>query len=475
MGWYTPQMETLSHAMERGTSLIARRAGASAPRRTASPLPPGPGAAPPVQLACFLYQPIPFLKSCRERFGSVLTIRLPASLPIVQFSKPDDIKEIFTGSPDVFHAGKANVVLEPFLGVHSLLLLDGAPHLEQRRLLLPPFKGERMRAYGTAMQEITSERLAQWPVDQVRPAQQEMQQITLSVILRTVFGFDALGSEEALIIRDGLVKTMGLADNPMYLVKSFQRDLGPLSPWGRFKRVRADVRRRLLENIARRRSSDRSGNEDILSMLLDATHEDGRPMSDVEILDELLTMLIAGHETTATSLAWSLHRLAEHPDVYARVMAELDATEVEDSLRVDAHPILDAFCKEVLRIHPVIPGVGRVLQRPTTVGGWDLPADVMVGGSALLAHFDEESWPDPERFDLDRFLDTRISPYAFLPFGGGVRRCIGEAFARYEMRIVLATLLRARRPVSTGAKVRTVRRNLTLSPSGGYPVKLERR
>lgn len=432
-------------------------------------LPPGPSLPPPLQLAAFLYRPIPFLRACRRRLGPVVTLSLPATPPIVQFSRAEHIKAIFQGSPAMFHAGKANQVLEPFLGKHSVLLLDDRPHLEQRRLLLPPFRGDRMRAYGAAMRDITRERVAAWPAGKVRRAQKEMQEITLSVILRTVFGFGELASDDARAMRRGLVSVMGMADNPMYLVTAFQRDLGPRSPWGRFVRERTEVRRRLLDRIARARRSDERG-EDILSLLLDATHEDGAPMSDEEILDELLTMLIAGHETTATSLAWALHRLVEHPDVLARVQAEVDAVDPDDP-----HPVLDAFCKEVLRIHPVIPGVGRILQEPATIVDVDLPAGVMVGGSILLAHFDEENYPEPDRFDLERFLDKRTNPYTFFPFGGSVRRCIGEAFARYEMRMVLDEILRHRVPRGTGARIRTVRRNLTLSPSRGAPIRLDRR
>jgi cytochrome P450 len=437
-------------------------------------LPPGPTSPPTAQMLSFLLTPGPFLRACRERYGKVVTLRVVGIPPIVQFSDPDAIREVFASSDDVMHAGEANSVLEPFLGAYSVLVLDGARHRSQRRLLLPPFRGDRMRAYGEAMRDITASAIARWPRGKRFALQRQTQAITLDVILRTVFGMDDGADQDRM--RELLSAALRILDNPFFLVRTFQRDFGPLSPWGRFLRLRESIYREMDALIARRR---REGlGDDILSMLLQATHEDGTPMSEPEIHDELLTLLVAGHETTATALTWALHRLSIHPDVLARVQAELAAVIGDgpiDPDRVRELPYLDAVCKETLRIHPVIPGVGRVLQRPTRVGGLDLPAGVAVGCSIYLVHSDPDTWPDPQRFDPTRFLDHKPTPYTFFPFGGGLRRCIGEAFALYEMRIVLATILRELEPVAVVKNVREQRRNITLTPAGGLPIRMRAR
>ncbi|MEM9691629.1 MAG: cytochrome P450, partial [Myxococcota bacterium] len=298
--------------------------------------------------------------------------------------------------------------------------------------------------------------------------QRLMQDITLDIILRTVFGMEDGADQDRM--RELLVAGLRILDNPLFLIGTFQRDWGPRSPWGRFLRLKAETHREMDALIARRR---REGlGEDILSVLLQATHEDGRPMSDEEIRDELLTLLVAGHETTATGLSWALHRFSIHPEYLRRAQDELDKAfgdgPIDPSVRL---PFLDAFARETLRIHPVIGGVGRRLQRPTTIRGMELPAGVIVGCSIYLVHFDPERWPSPERFDPYRFIDNKPAPYSYFPFGGGIRRCIGEAFAMYEMRIALATILQRLEPMATQRRVRTQRRNITLTPAGGLPLK----
>jgi cytochrome P450 len=440
---------------------------------TAHPLPPGPDAPPLAQLVSFLYAPIPFLDAARARYGRAFTLRLPGVPPVVQFSDPDAVRQVFAATADAMHAGEANAVLEPFLGSHSVLVLDGTRHHVQRRLLLPPFRGERMRAYGEAMRDLTRARMANWPLGPTFRVQPETQAITLDVILRTVFGMETGASQDRM--RRLLLTTLAAIDSPLYLVRAFQRDAGPLSPWGRFLRKRAEVHRELDALIERTRA--RGDGDSILAMLLQARHEDGTPMSDAEIRDELVTLLVAGHETTATALSWTLHRLSRHPEVLREVQTELDRVAA-DGLEPDGVrelPYLDAVCKESLRIHPVVPGVGRVLKEPARIGGYDLPAGVVVGCSIYLVHTDPEVWPDPRRFDPQRFLHGRPAPGTYFPFGGGLRRCIGEAFALYEMRVVLATILRELEPLGAGTDVRAVRRAVTLVPSDGLPLRFRRR
>ena len=439
-------------------------------------LPPGPSAPPWSQLFRFLFTPRPFLTKAQREFGTPFTVQLPASMPIVIFHEPEAVKEVFTGSPSELYAGEANAILRPFLGTHSVLVLDGDSHMRQRRLLLPPFRGDRMKSYGDAMIGAAREQMSGWGRGPMR-LQLQTQAITLDVILRTVFGMEARDRDRYATVRDAVVSTLRGLDNPLSVVTAFQRDLGPWSPWGRFLAKRARMRALVTEEIVRRRKTGREDRTDVLSMLVEATHEDGEPMSNDEIRDELVTMLIAGHETTATALSWAFHRLSRHPEVLRKVQAELDSVYPDGVVRAESIgelTYLDAVAKETLRMHPVIPGVGRVLQKDVRIGGHDLPEGVMVACSILLAHMHPGSWKNPERYDPDRFLGKRASPYQFFPFGGGVRRCIGEAFALWEMRAVLATVLRAMEPVAV-APVTTIRRNITLTPSMGMPIRFRKR
>ena len=455
-------------------SRLAHRAATGRSRR--GRLPPGPSTPPLVQLAAFLYEPKAFLYGVRQAHGEIVTLRLPSMFTVVQTSRPEHVQQVFRTSGDAAHAGKANAILKPFLGPHSLLMLDGARHLRHRRLLLPPFRGERMRAYGSTMQSLTQRAMASWPIGRTFRLQDETQRITLDVIVQTVFGL----GDEAASLRAMLQRTLSLLDDPLYIVEFAQKDLGPWSPWGRYLRLRSEIQSALLTHIrASRHAADLDKRNDILSLLLLASDKDGAPLSDEEIHDELITMLIAGHETTATALSWTLHRLTRHADVLERVQAEIDHAFPSGDIdpdRIGELTYLDAVIKETMRIHPVIPGVGRVLQEPMQIDQYDLPPGVMVGCSILLAHTNNDIWPNPERFDPERFIGTRPSPYTYFPFGGGIRRCIGEAFALFEMRIVLANVLATLRPVAApGISIRTSRRNITLSPSERMPIVFERR
>jgi cytochrome P450 len=435
-------------------------------RRSPRGLPPGPREPAAWQLYRWIGDPVPFLRESRARYGRAFTIRLPGSIPVVMFSDPRAIKDVFTGSPDVLHAGKANVVLEPMVGANSLLLLDGPRHLRERRLLMPPFHGDRMHRYGAVMREITLRSMERWPRGVSFPVHAQTQSITLDVILRTVFGLEEGAQMTAL--RGRLVELMDGVSNPWMLLPFVQLDFGPRSPGGRLRRLREEVDAALYAEIDRRRRSGAEGREDVFSMLVEAKYEDGTSMGRESLRDELLTLLAAGHETTATALAWTFHLLVENRRVLDRLVAELDALPPEKA--ADA-PYLDAVVKESLRLQPVVPGVGRALEAPMRIGDWDIPAGTMVAPSIYLTHHDPDVWPDPERFDPERFVHRKPTPYEWLPFGGGVRRCIGMAFALYEMKVVLATVLRGlaieRAP---GARVKLVRRAVTFTPSGGMPL-----
>lgn len=381
-------------------------------------------------------------------------------------------KEVFTGDPALLHAGEGNVVLRPLLGPRSVLLLDGPEHLRQRRLMLPPFHGERMRGYGERMQAIAERHVAQWPVGEPFAVQRSMQAITLEVILRVVFGVE----EPARVaqLSAPLRRLLDSTEQPWRLLAlQLTRSQGarPRTPWGRVRRLLAPVDAMIYEEIAARRAELESGRptrDDILTLLLSARDEDARPLTDAELRDELMTLLLAGHETTATALTWTLERVTRHPDVLARLEAEA-GTEGADAY-------LDAVIKETLRLRPVVPAVVRKLQAPLTFGGWDLPAGVNIAPNIWLIHRDPALYPEPEAFRPERFLDRTPGTYEWLPFGGGIRRCLGASFALYEMRVVLSTILaRTQLEPSTDAPEQVTRRFVTFSPSSGGRVTIARR
>jgi cytochrome P450 family 110 len=440
-------------------------------------LPPGPSAPALLQAIRIALKPQEFLTTCARRYGDAFTFRLPGRPVQVAFSHPDAIKEIFTGDGDDLRAGESNDILEPVLGAHSLLLLDGAQHLRERRLMLPSFHGERMQAYGETMRRITDAAIDRWPVGEPFPLHEEMQSITLDVILRTVFGLEDGAQMGAL--RASLLRLLAVATSPLLLAPFLRRDLGPLTPWRRFVALRADVDAQLYAELARRRASGTAGRADILSLLMEARDEQGAPMTDGELRDEMITLLLAGHETTATTLAWAVCRILEHPDVLERLQAERAAVCGEGPVAADhvaALPWCDATLKETMRLTPIIQFVGRALHRPMRIGGWDLPAGVSAAPCIFLTHQRPDVWPEPHRFDPGRFIGAKPGPYTFFPFGGGVRRCIGMAFAMFEMKVVLAQVLgRLTLRLVPGYKAEIVRRSITLAPAQGMPVIVDRR
>jgi len=424
--------------------------------------------------------PLPFLDECVARFGETFTLRFPSAPPIVMFSDPDAIKTIFTGDEEDLRAGEANYRLEPILGKHSLLILDGREHLRERRLLQPPFHGDRMLAYGAVMRDIAAAAVNRWPTGRPFAVHPEMQGVTLDVILRTVFGLDEGPAKRDL--RAALLDLLNLGANPQLLLAAQQSSNGKggngASPAVRFTTARERVDRLLFAEIAARRRADVTHRADILSLLVQATYEDGRPLEDRALRDELMTILLAGHETTATALAWAVSHVLAHPEVRARILGELRETGPAplDPQRVTRLEYLDAVCRETLRLTPIIPLVGRRLTRPMRIGGIDLPAGAVAAPCIYLAHRRPERWPEPERFRPERFLESKPTPYEFLPFGGGVRRCLGMAFALVEMKIVLGEVLtRVELRAAPGYQVRVVRRSVTLAPSEGMPVVVESR
>jgi len=440
-----------------------------------STLPPGPRAPKLLQVYRWLRHPVPFLEECARAYGDCFTMRLPANPVTVVFSHPEAVKDIFTADPDVLRAGEANVVVEPMLGSNSLLLLDGARHVRERRLMTPPFRGERMQAYGDVMREIADAVIDRWPVGRPFPIHSEMQEITLDVILRTVFGLDEGPQMGALRAR--LIRLLTIGSNPMYLVPILRVNFGPLTAWAEIARLREETDAMLYAEIRKRRDAGPSDRTDVLTMLVAARDEDGQPMGDQELRDQMMTLLVAGHETTATSLAWFVHQALAHPEVHARLREEVRSVVGEGPVAAEHVPkleYLDAAICETMRLNPIIPLVARKVMKPVRIGGVDLPAGVVAAPCIYLAQRRPDVWPDPLRFDPERFLAGRVNPYAFFPFGGGSRLCLGAAFATYEMKIVLAQILRrVTLRAAPGHTVRVVRRSITFAPSEGMPVVVE--
>jgi cytochrome P450 family 135 len=416
---------------------------------------PGPSEPPILQTTRWLLRPISFLESCRRRYGDVFAVRfLGFQTPMVMLSDPEAIRALYAEREHGLPPGRT-VALLPVVGPRSLLLLEGRDHLARRKLMLPPFHGERMRAYESIVREVVARDVEEWPSNQPFAIHPRMQRITLEVILRAVFGVTDEHRRDALRERLGqlLADTASLGLQFAVLL-SRRFDTG--DSLAKLQATRREIDAMLTIEIAERRSNPST---DILSMLVAARFEDGEPLDDGEIRDQLMTLLLAGHETTATGLAWTFDLLLRNPAVLERLRQSQDEA------------YLRAVVTESLRLRPVVPLAGRRLTKELRVNGHVLPPGTDVTPAIWLAHTREESYPEPFAFRPERFLDGAPSTYAWIPFGGGVRRCIGAAFAEMEMRVVLDEVLRRRalRTVS-GRAERVARRNVTFSPAGGTGV-----
>jgi cytochrome P450 family 135 len=418
-------------------------------------LPPGPRMPRALQTAIWSREAQWFLEQGRARFGPMFSIKIAYEGDWVVLADPELVKQVFTGDPKVFHAGEGNQILRPILGDNSVLVLDEKPHMSQRKLLLPPFHGERMQAYGEKMTEIAAREIDSWPTGVPYKLRPRMQAITLEIIIETVFGVHDGARMEPL--REALRDFLDLTTNPRLLLPVLL--VGP----DRVKLIPAFRRRvqRVDELIAReigerRDAEDLAERDDVLSLMLQARHEDGSPMSDAEIRDELLTLLVAGHETTATALSWAMERLTRHPEKLERLRAEVLDGEDE---------YLTATIQETLRLRPVISIVVRRLTEAVEIGGYELPAGAGVTPCIHLIHRDPGIYPDPDRFLPERFIDNPPGTYTWIPFGGGVRRCLGAAFAQFEMAVVLRELVRRHQiEPANPASERNYRRAITETP-----------
>jgi cytochrome P450 len=431
---------------------------------TTPSLPPGPRLPRWMQTVGFLFFNVRFIDGCRRRYGDLVRFSTLFDSRFVMVFEPELVKQLFRGSPEQLRAGEANAVLGPVVGERSVLLLDGAEHMRQRKLLLPPFHGERMRAYEQVVKEAADRAIDSWPVGKRFPLLPSTQSLTLDVIMRAVFGVEEGPRQEELKRRvramvDPVSNRFGL----LLLAVSGGR-LGT-GAGERFEERRRLVDEMIYEEIDRRRAvPDLEEREDILSMLLLARDDDGEPMTDLELRDELVTLLVAGHETTATALAWAFELLLRHPPVLARLRAELENGD-------DAY--LNAVVKEALRVRPVIAGVGRVVrERPLELGGYLIPPGVEINPSIAGIHRRADHYPDPGAFRPERFLEPDPpDTYTWLPFGGGTRRCLGASFATFEMGVVIRRVLERTRLEPVGDRPeKGVRRGITFVPEHGAVV-----
>lgn len=377
-----------------------------------------------------------FVAACRRRYGSVFTLRVAAVGTLVYLADPADIKTVFAGDPSVFHAGEANAMLSGLLGDSSLLLVDEDVHRDRRRLMQPPFHRNAVAGQGGVMAEIAAANIAGWPVGRRFAVAPKMSEITLEVILRTVIG----ASDPARLAALRKVMPRLLNVGPWATLALTNPNLLHRRPWRGLRRRIEEADRLLYAEIAERRADpELAARTDVLAMLVRAGDDDGRTMSDRELRDQLMTLLAAGHDTTATGLSWALERLTRHPPILAKAVRAAEASAAGDPA---GDEFLDAVAKETLRIRPVVFDVGRVLTEPVEVAGYRLPAGVMVVPGIGLVHASADLYPDPDRFDPDRMLGATLSPTTWLPFGGGNRRCLGAVFAMVEMRVVLREVLR---------------------------------
>jgi cytochrome P450 len=424
-------------------------------------LPPGPSYPSLIQALGFWTRPLAFLERARARYGGRFSVRLPFAPPFVFVTDPEEIKQVYTAPADVLYPGEGARALEPVVGANSVILLDGGPHMEQRRLMLPAFHGERIERLAGLVEEVVDRELADWAGVGGLTLAPRMQQLTLEIILRAVFGLDP--GERLETVRARLSDLLSFGDNPLTLFgppgPAMQRFLNRVGPIAGFVDIRDDVDRLLFELIDERRAEN-GERPDVLTMLLEARHEDGSPMSDRELRDELMTLLVAGHETTATSLSWAFERLTREPAVLDRLVEEIDSHD---------EAYLTATIQETLRRRPVLPNTApRLVKQPIEVGGWRYEPGVCLVANAYLVHHDPEIYEDPYAFRPERFLGQSPGTYTWIPFGGGRRRCLGASFAMLEMKVVLRGVLGAYRvgAVEAGHE-RARRRNITIRPADG--------
>lgn len=417
----------------------------------------------------WILNPLAVMEARAKRYGDIYVVSKNATPLVVNISRPEAIGQILSADPELFEVASANDILLPILGENSLILLEGSKHQRQRRLLMPPFHGDRLRIYGQTICNITGQAIGQWQVAKPFAVRASMQEISLQVILSAVFGLDDGQRYDQL--RRLLTTLLDSVASPLSSVllffPSLQKDWGPWSPWGRFRRIKQQIDQLLIAEIHNRREQADPNRDDILTLLLQVRDEAGQLLTDQELRDELITLLFAGHETTASALAWALYWIDRQREVKQKLLQELSALPPDAEPGVIARlPYLSAVCSETLRIYPIAPSTfPRITKTPMEIAGYQFEPGTVLLPSIYLTHHREDIYPDPKRFKPERFLERQFSPFEYLPFGGSNRRCIGAAFALFEMKLVLATiLLRYELKLASNRPVKPTRRGLTIAP-----------
>jgi cytochrome P450 len=435
-------------------------------------LPPGPSRTPLRNVWDWIRRPLRTLDDHAARFGKRFTLRWTGGRTLVISGEREDAKKVFSGPPDLYLSGKGNERFRAFLGEHSIIALDGPEHQRHRRLMIPPFRGERMRAYAGLISELTRESLARWPRGAPFPVLDRVYEITLRVIFQAIFGVRDPALTERLVALHS--RCSGRAPTFLAFVPALQIDLGPLSPWGRFRRARAELDAILLGEIARARAEAGTGREDILAKLIEESAKDAQPLSDAEMRDALLTLLSAGHETTTSGLAWAFRFILGNEEVRQRALKEIRTVvpsgEVE-AAHVKELEYLGGCIEESLRLVPPIPLVHRALAAPVQLGEHELPAGVVLAPSPYLIQHDPTVFDRPDEFRPERFIGRRPGAHEHFPFGGGARTCIGLPFALLEMKVILATVLaRADLALACSTEIRPKRKGIIVIPADGTPI-----
>ncbi len=426
------------------------------------------------QLIRWIESPLSYQKECAQSYGDIFTFRMTGFPPFVVIGHPEGVKEIFSLEPDKFDEGRSNYILRPLVGDNSLLLYDGTRHQRERKLLMPPFHGQNLQSYGKSIVDIATQVAAQWHEGKQIIARKVMQQITLEVIIKVIFGINE--GERYQKIKPLLAQMLDVTDSPLrssfLFLKFLQQDWGTWSPWGRIKAQKKQIDRLLQDEIEARRSLSNELGNDVLSLMMSAKDEEGQPMTDAELKDELMTLLFAGHETTATMLAWAFYEILRHPPVLEKLREELDSSRNLAPLEIAKLPYLNAVCQEVLRFYPVGPIIfPRIVKTSIEIMGHYFEPETWLTLSAYLIHHREELYPEPEKFKPERFLERQYTPYEFLPFGGGVRLCLGYALAMLEMKLVIASIVsKYNLALANRQPIKSMRRGGTITPSNGVPL-----
>lgn len=423
------------------------------------------------QLINWIADPLGFQDRSSRKYGDIFTMRLGRLGAWVVIGNPQAIQEIFSQDAK-FDVGRGNALGEPLVGKNSLMLIDGERHRRERKLLMPPFHGERLQTYAQQICLITEQFASQWQVGQTFVARTAMQKISLEVILQVVFGLSE--GERYQQLKPLLTNWIDMTDSPlrssMLFLRFLQQDWGAWTPWGRMKQRQHQIHILLQAEIEERRTRGNEGRTDILSLMMAARDENGQAMTDAELRDELLTLLFAGHETTATTLAWAFYQINQRPDVHEKLLKELNSLgKNSHPMEIARLPYLTAVCQETLRMYPVLPVIfPRIAKSPVKIAGYLFDAETILSPSNYLVHYREDLYPNAQEFKPERFLERQYSAGEYFPFGGGSRRCLGYTLAELEMKLVLAMILsKYQLALAEARPVKMQRRGFTLAPTGG--------